>query len=51
MDDVPYNYSLGHGEETTHPELPGTVGSCYNEHYARQFYIRWRQQIEQGEQS
>lgn len=50
MDDVPYNYSLGHGEETTHPDLPGKVGSCYNEHYARQFYIHWRQQLEQGQQ-
>jgi len=50
MDDVPYNYSLGLGEETTHPDLPGKVGSCYNEHYARQFYIKWREQIEKGEQ-
>lgn len=50
MDDVPYNYSLGHGEETDHPELPGKVGSCYNEHYARQFYVHWREQIEKGEQ-
>jgi 3-phenylpropionate/trans-cinnamate dioxygenase subunit alpha len=51
MDDRPYYYGLGHGEETTHPELPGKVGSCYNEHYARQFYKRWRSEIEKGEHS
>ncbi len=48
-DDVPYYYGLGSGEETTHPELPGLVGSCYNEHYARQFYRRWRDEIARGE--
>lgn len=42
MDDRPYYYGLGMGEEQDHPELPGRVGSCYNEHYARQFYLRWR---------
>lgn len=50
MDDVPYDYSLGCGEETDHPELPGKVGSCYNEHYARQFYVKWRSELEKGEQ-
>lgn len=42
MDDKPYYYGLGLGEEQAHPELPGQVGSCYNEHYARRFYERWR---------
>ena len=50
MDDRPYYYGLGHGEESAHPELPGTVGSCYNEHYARQFYRHWRAEIERGQQ-
>ncbi len=45
---TPYYYGLGMGEETTHPELPGQVGSCYNEHYARSFYQRWRADLEQG---
>lgn len=49
MDDTPYYYGLGAGDETDHPELPGRVGSCYNEHYARQFYIRWRQDMLAGE--
>ena len=46
--DKPYFYGLGAGEETTHPDLPGKVGSCYNEHYAREFYKRWRQDMENG---
>lgn len=45
----PYYYGLGLGEETTHPELPGMIGSCYNEHYARQFYLRWQQDIQSKE--
>ena len=48
MDDQPYYYGLGAGEEIEHPLLPGKVGSCYNEHYARQFYIRWREDMEKG---
>jgi len=48
-DDRPYFYGLGTGEEGPHPELPGTVGSCYNEHYARSFYRRWRADLEAGE--
>ena len=51
MEDKPYFYGLGHGEETEHPDLPGKVGSCYNEHYARQFYLKWRSEIEQGQQT
>lgn len=49
MDDRPYYYGMGLGEEGEHPELPGLVGSCYNEHYARQFYRRWRSEIERGQ--
>ncbi|MBA6411821.1 Rieske 2Fe-2S domain-containing protein [Parahaliea sp. F7430] len=48
MEDRPYYYGLGQGEETEHPELPGKVGSCYNEHYARQFYLKWREMLESG---
>ncbi|MYM63120.1 Rieske 2Fe-2S domain-containing protein [Pseudomaricurvus sp. HS19] len=42
LNDRPYYYGLGVGEESLHPELPGTIGRCYNEHYARSFYDRWR---------
>lgn len=48
MDDAPYHYGLGSGEEKPHPLLPGLVGSCYNEHYARSFYQRWREDMEKG---
>lgn len=40
-----YYYGLGLGEDAKHPELPGKVGSCYNEHYARGFYQRWKQDM------
>lgn len=46
--DKPYYYGLGAGEETSHPDLPGRVGSCYNEHYARGFYQRWREDLAAG---
>ncbi|WP_317932964.1 aromatic ring-hydroxylating oxygenase subunit alpha [Halioxenophilus sp. WMMB6] len=42
LNDQPYYYGLGMGEEKPHPEIPGVVGRCYNEHYARSFYQRWR---------
>ena len=45
MDDEPYYYGLGLNEEFSHPELPGTVGRAYNEHYARSFYQRWREDM------
>ncbi|WP_372861116.1 SRPBCC family protein, partial [Spongiibacter sp.] len=48
MDDSPLHYGLGQGSEGPHPELPGQIGSCYSEHYARAFYQRWRQDIENG---
>lgn len=48
MEDRPLYYGLGRGEEGSHPELPGLVGSAYNEHYAREFYKRWRADIETG---
>jgi len=48
VDDVPLYYGLGLDEATPHPEIPGTVGSCFNEHYARHFYKRWRSEIEQA---
>ena len=50
-DSVPYHYGLGLGEDTLHPEIPGRVGSCYNEHYAREFYKRWRDDIEKSPRS
>jgi Ring hydroxylating alpha subunit (catalytic domain) len=49
LNDTPYFYGLGIGEEGPHPELPGTVGRCSNEHFARQFYLRWYQEMQQGE--
>jgi len=48
MDDTPYYYGLGAGEEKPHPEIPGLTGSCFNELYAREFYKRWRADIERG---
>jgi phenylpropionate dioxygenase-like ring-hydroxylating dioxygenase large terminal subunit len=48
MDDAPLYYGLGAGEEKLHAELPGMAGSCFNEHYAREFYSRWRSDIEAG---
>lgn len=41
MEDRPYYYGLGHGEEMVHPELPGLSGASYNEHCPRLFYKRW----------
>ncbi|MGI9284814.1 MAG: aromatic ring-hydroxylating oxygenase subunit alpha, partial [Pseudomonadales bacterium] len=48
-DDTPYFYGLGLGEAKPHAELPGMVGSCFDEHYARAFYRRWQEEIQQGE--
>jgi phenylpropionate dioxygenase-like ring-hydroxylating dioxygenase large terminal subunit len=48
MEDTPLYYGLGQGEEQPHDELPGVAGSCFNEHYARQYYTRWRKEIEEG---
>ncbi|TNF36188.1 MAG: aromatic ring-hydroxylating dioxygenase subunit alpha [Gammaproteobacteria bacterium] len=48
VDDAPLYYGLGMGEEVDHEEIPGRTGSCFNEHYARDFYKRWRQEIEDG---
>jgi len=45
LNDTPYYYGMGMGEESSHPEVPGLVGRCYNEHYARQFYVRWREDM------
>jgi phenylpropionate dioxygenase-like ring-hydroxylating dioxygenase large terminal subunit len=42
VDDRPYYYGLGLGEECPHPDLPGMAGTPFNEHYARAFYKRWR---------
>ncbi len=47
--DTPYFYGLGMGDAQPHPELPGMVGSCYDEHYAREYYLRWLRDIKQGE--
>lgn len=45
LNDTPYYYGMGIGDESTHPELPGQIGRVYNEHYAREFYQRWRQDM------
>ncbi len=44
--DQRYYYGMGLGEDGNHPDLPGLVGSCFNEHYARQFYLRWRDEMD-----
>ncbi len=49
LNDKPYFYGLGMGDAQPHPELPGMVGSCYDEHYAREYYLRWQHDISQGE--
>ncbi len=43
--DKPYFYGMGLGEEKTHADMPGLLGSTANEHYARAFYQRWRQAL------
>lgn len=48
MENTPLYYGLGAGEEQKHPDLPGLTGSCFNELYAREFYKRWRRDIEDG---
>lgn len=50
MDDKPYFYGLGEGEEKAHPLLPGMAGTSFNEHYAREFYLRWQRDIGAGGQ-
>lgn len=42
MQDRPFYYGLGLGEESEREDLPGKVGVTANEHYARGFYARWR---------
>ena len=44
-DDTPYYYGLGMGQEGPDPELPGIIGKCYNEHYARSFFQRWQHDL------
>ncbi|MCB1614547.1 MAG: hypothetical protein KDI30_00910 [Pseudomonadales bacterium] len=51
MDDAPYYYGLGLGEAKPHPEMPGRVGSCFDEHYAREYYLRWQEDLIAGEQN
>lgn len=48
LNDRPYYYGMGLNEEGNHPELPGVIGRCYNEHYARSFYQRWREDLYGG---
>jgi phenylpropionate dioxygenase-like ring-hydroxylating dioxygenase large terminal subunit len=45
-DDRPYYYGLGLGEEGPHAELPGLVSVTANEFYARQFFMRWRDELQ-----
>ena len=44
-DDRPYFYGLGLGEEGPHPDLPGEVSVTANEFYARNFFLRWRDDL------
>lgn len=48
-DDRPYFYGLGLGEEGPHAELPGLVSVTANEFYARQFFMRWRDELQAAE--
>ncbi|MEP4146967.1 MAG: aromatic ring-hydroxylating dioxygenase subunit alpha [Halioglobus sp.] len=49
-DDRPYFYGLGLNEEKPHPDLPGMVDVTANEHYARAFFIRWRNALQAVEE-
>lgn len=49
LDDRPYFYGLGTGEEKPHPDLPGIAAPAYNEYYARAFYQRWRSEMLAGD--
>ena len=44
-DDRPYFYGLGLGEEGPHPDFPGQVSVTANEFYARNFFLRWRDDL------
>lgn len=46
-DDRPFFYGMGLGEEAPHGDFPGQVSHTANEHYARAFYQRWRQALQQ----
>ncbi|GHD11563.1 hydrogenase [Halioglobus japonicus] len=48
-DDRPFFYGLGMGEEGPHPDLPGQVSVTANEFYAREFFKRWRADLEAAE--
>jgi len=48
-DDRPYYYGLGLGEEKSHPEMPGLVSVTANEFYARHFFARWRDELQDVE--
>jgi hypothetical protein len=45
-DDRPYFYGLGLDEEAPHPDMPGLVGVTANEFYARNFFRRWRDDLQ-----
>ena len=47
-DDKPYYYGLGLGEEKPRPDMPGMVSCTANEHYARAFFTRWRDDLLAG---
>jgi phenylpropionate dioxygenase-like ring-hydroxylating dioxygenase large terminal subunit len=44
-EDRPYYYGLGLGEEGPHPDLPGLVSVTANEFYARNFFLRWKDDL------
>lgn len=45
-DDKPYFYGMGLNEEQPHEEMPGLLGTVANEHYARAFFLRWRDELQ-----
>ena len=46
-----YYYGLGMEEESSHDEVPGMTGNCYNELYARGFYQQWHSDVGAGVKS
>jgi 3-phenylpropionate/trans-cinnamate dioxygenase alpha subunit len=41
-DPHPFNFEMGLGRETLHPELPGLCGTVLSEHTQRAMYRHWR---------
>lgn len=50
-DDHLLYYGMGLGEERAHPDMPGLVSVTANEFYARNFFLRWRDDLLAAEEA